>query len=146
MDKIFFIIQIAATLFMTGVIWLTQLVQYPQFARFSGENFTSYHDEYRFWITPIVAPPMIAELFTAVFLLFYKPIEIDTKLVWLGLILVGVIWASTFFLQVPLHEKLARGFDSNVHSLLVKTNWIRTVAWSLRTVLILHFAWLMIRI
>jgi len=130
---------------MTGVIWLTQLVQYPQFERFDAANFTSYHDEYRFWITPVVAPTMIAELFTAIFLLFYKPAELDAKLVWLGLILVGVIWASTFFLQVPLHEKLARGFDANAHSLLVKTNWIRTIAWSARAVLVLYLAWLIMR-
>lgn len=145
MEKILLILQIAATLFMTGVIWLTQLVQYPQFGDFRGEGFTKYHDAYRLWITPVVAPPMIVELVTAILLLFYKSANIDSKLIGFGLILIIIIWASTFFLQVPLHEKLACGFDENAHALLVQTNWIRTVAWSLRAVLVSYFAWLVIR-
>lgn len=145
MEKILLLSHIFATLFLTGVIWTTQLVQYPFFAYFNAETFTKQHDEYRLWITPIVAPPMILELLTAILLLFYPPENIDSKLVLFGLSLVLVIWASTFFIQVPLHEKLARGFDSEAITNLVNTNWIRTIAWSLRAVLVLYFAWLAIR-
>lgn len=145
MEKTVILLQLSATLFMTGVIWLTQLVVYPQLAYLSGENFARCHDAYRFWITPVVAPPMLIELATAILLLFYTPENIDSKFIWAGLMLVAVIWASTFFLQVPLHEKLARGFDPRAHELLVKTNWIRTFAWTLRAALVLYFAWLLIR-
>jgi hypothetical protein len=145
MDKILFILQIASTLFMTGVIWIIQIVQYPFFSYVSTENFIKYHDDYRFWITPIVAPAMIVELLTSVFILFYPPANIDSKLLWLGLILTIIVWASTFFLQVPLHEKLAAGFDANAHSALVNTNWIRTIAWSLRSILMICFIWKAIR-
>jgi hypothetical protein len=145
MDKILFILQIASTLFMTGVIWIIQIVQYPFFSYVSTENFIKYHDDYRFWITPIVAPAMIVELLTSVFILFYPPANIDSKLLWLGLILTIIVWASTFFLQVPLHEKLAAGFDANAHSALVNTNWIRTIAWSFRSLLVIYFVWKAIR-
>jgi hypothetical protein len=146
MEKILLLANIAATLFLTGVIWTTQLVQYPSFAYFNAETFTKHHDEYRLWITPIVAPPMIVELLTAILLLFYPPENIDSKLVWSGLILILIIWASTFFIQVPLHEKLARsGFDAQTITSLVNTNWIRTIAWSLRGALVLYFAWKIIR-
>lgn len=141
MEKILLILQIFSTLFLTGVIWVIQIVQYPFFAYVSAENFTKYHDEYRFWITPIVAPAMIVELLTAIFLLFYPPADIDIKLIWLGLALTLIVWASTFFVQVPLHEKLAHDFNSQTISALVKTNWIRTIAWSLRGALVLYFAW-----
>jgi hypothetical protein len=141
MEKILLILQIASTLFLTGVIWIIQLVQYPFFSRINPETFSEYHDDYRFWITPVVAPPMIVELLTSVFLLFAPPANIDSKFIWSGLILTAVIWASTFFLQVPLHEKLAAGFDSSAHAALVGTNWIRTAAWSLRGLLVLYFAW-----
>lgn len=141
MEKILLLANTAATLFLTGVIWTTQLVQYPFFAYFTAETFTKHHGEYRRWITPIVAPPMIIELLTAILLLFYLPENIDSRLVWLGLVLTLAIWASTFFVQVPLHEKLARGFDLQTIKSLVSTNWIRTVLWSLRAVLVLYFAW-----
>jgi hypothetical protein len=145
MDKLLLILQIFSTLFLTGVIWVIQILQYPFFSYVSAENFTKYHDDYRFWITPIVAPAMIIELLTAIFLLFYPPENIDIKLMWLALALTLIIWASTFFLQVPLHEKLAHGFNSQTLAALVNTNWIRTVCWSLRGGLILYFAWRVIR-
>lgn len=141
MEHLLLIFHIAATLFMTGVIWTTQLVQYPFFAYSEPEKFTAYHDAYRFWITPVVAPPMLIELFTSFLIIFYKPANIESKLVWLGLALTLTVWASTFFLQIPLHEKLARGFDLGIIKSLVATNWIRTAAWSLRSALVLYFAW-----
>ena len=57
-----------------------------------------------------------------------------------GLALVGLIWASTFLVQVPLHEVLARGFDAEAHSRLVASNWLRTFLWSARAVLVLGLA------
>jgi hypothetical protein len=140
-DKIIFLLHIAATLFLTGLIWVIQLVQYPFFSYVGADNFIKYHDDYRFWITPVVAPAMVIELVTAALLFVYPPDGIDEIFLWLGLLLAGVVWASTFFLQVPFHEKLAGGFDPAAHAALVKTNWIRTVAWSLRGVLILYFMW-----
>lgn len=141
MEKNLLLAHIASTLFLTGVIWVIQLVQYPFFSHINPESFTKYHDGYRFWITPIVAPAMIIELLTSIFLLFYPPENIDSKLIWSGFSLTIIIWASTFFLQVPLHEKLACGFDSQVIKNLVKTNWLRTIVWSLRSLLVLYFAW-----
>ncbi|HEY8563647.1 MAG TPA: hypothetical protein VIL74_24925 [Pyrinomonadaceae bacterium] len=145
MEKILLLLNITATLFLTGVVWTVQLVQYPFFSRFESENFTKYHDEYRFWITPIVAPPMIVEIISAVLLVVFPPDRIDPKLFWLGLVLTLIVWVSTFLAQVPLHEKLARGFDARAHSRLVHSNWLRTVAWSLRGGLVFYFAWKAIR-
>jgi hypothetical protein len=74
---------------------------------------------------------------------FYPLPQIDFRLVLGGLGLTLIIWASTFFVQVPLHDKLAGGFDSDAHRLLVNTNWIRAVAWSLRGIIVFYFAWQM---
>ena len=145
MEKILLLLNLASTFFLMGVIWVVQFVQYPFFAYVNPQSFTKYHDDYRFWITPVVAPPMIVELLTSIFLVFYPPANIDSKLLWLALVLTILTWASTFFLQVPLHEKLARGFDSETHAALVGTNWIRTALWSARSFLVLYFAWLVIR-
>ncbi len=49
--------------------------------------------------------------------------------------LLGVVWASTAFVQVPVHERVSRSFDVGVVRKLVATNWIRTIAWTVRTLL-----------
>jgi sugar (pentulose or hexulose) kinase len=43
-----------------------------------------------------------------------------------------LIWASTFWLQVPQHLRLSEPYDSYAQQLLVQTNWIRTLAWTAR--------------
>ena len=141
MTKILFILQVASTLTMFGVIWIIQLVQYPFFSQVGAENFPKYHAAHTFWITPIVAPAMIAELITSVFLIVYPPQNLDVKLLYFGLILAVIVWLSTYFIQIPLHQKLSQSFDTNVHQKLVQTNWIRTIAWSLRAILVLYFVW-----
>jgi hypothetical protein len=143
MEKAILLLNLAATFFLSGIIWLIQLVQYPFFAEVGAENFRKYHAAHTFWITPVVAPPMIIELVTSVLLVFYPLPQIDFRLVLGGLGLTLIIWASTFFVQVPLHDKLAGGFDSDAHRLLVNTNWIRAVAWSLRGIIVFYFAWQM---
>ena len=44
------------------------------------------------------------------------------------------IWASTFFLSVPCHEKLARdGFTEETVRKLIISNWMRTLVWTGRS-------------
>lgn len=146
MAKLLFILQIVSTFYLTGLIWTIQLVQYPFFSYFQNSDFTKYHDDYRFWITPVVAPMMLVELFTAILLLLFPSDEINYNLLIFGLVLVVVIWISTFFVQVPLHEKLAGGFDENAYRSLVNTNWIRTILWTLRGGLMVYLLWRTIKI
>jgi hypothetical protein len=146
MTKILLILQITSTLTMLGVIWIIQLVQYPFFSYVNTESFQKYHAAHTFWITPVVAPTMIIELITSILIIFYPPQSIDLKLFYAGLILTLLVWASTFFIQIPLHNKLANSFDGDAHRLLVKTNWIRTIAWSLRAGLVIYFAWNFIKV
>ena len=146
MEKILLIVQIASTLMLAGVIWVIQLVQYPFFSYVEKADFPKYHAAYTFWITPIVAPLMIVELLTAALILFYPPVYLDYKLFVFGLILCLAAWLSTFFIQIPLHDRLAAGFDAEAHAALVKTNWIRSLAWTARAVLIFYFGWKALRL
>ena len=52
----------------------------------------------------------------------------------LGVVLLVVVWGATFFVAVPRHNLLAAGFNAAVIDSLVATNWIRTIAWTLRAV------------
>jgi hypothetical protein len=92
-------------------------------------------------ITPVVMPPMLIELGAAVWLVWQRPEAVPAWAAWLGLALVGVIWASTALLQVPAHSALTAGFDAAAHSRLVATNWLRTGAWLARAALFGWLAW-----
>lgn len=132
-----FLTHLTATLFMVGVIWFVQIVHYPLFDRVGPSVFTAYSDAHSRLTTYVVGPPMLLELSTGVLLLVFRPANVPAAMLWVGLALIIVIWLSTTFLQVPRHEILGAGFDAVTHRGLVVTNWIRTVAWTLRGILIL---------
>ena len=122
---------------MVGLIWFVQIVHYPLFDRVGSESFTAYSEAHSRLTTLVVGPVMLVELGTAVLLVFFHPPQIPAAALWLGLGLVAVIWLSTALLQVPRHEALGLGFEAVTHQGLVTTNWVRTVAWSVRGVLVL---------
>lgn len=127
----------AATLFMTGLIWFVQIVHYPLFAAVGAAEFPAYSRAHQSLTTFVVGPPMLVEAITAAILVFARPAGVPAWLPWLGLALVAVIWLSTAALQVPAHGRLAGGFVAETGALLVSTNWVRTVAWSLRGAVVL---------
>jgi hypothetical protein len=127
----------AATLFMVGVIWFVQVVHYPLFARVGTPDFSAYSVRHSRLTGLLVGPPMLLEAATAVALVVWTPPGISVSLVWTGLLLVAGIWLSTAVLQSPRHTSLSRGFDPATHQFLVMSNWLRTVLWSLRGLLVL---------
>ncbi|NNF57532.1 MAG: hypothetical protein HKN04_04755 [Rhodothermaceae bacterium] len=139
--KLVFALHAVATLAMFGAIWIVQLVHYPLFSGVGEAGWTAYEGQHQTRITWIVGPLMVVELVTAVWLVFERPPFVPTWMALLGVLLVGVIWLSTAFVQVPLHNTLSQGFDATAHQRLVATNWIRTVAWSLRAGLVSWFVY-----
>jgi hypothetical protein len=126
------ILQLASTLPLVGLIWTIQLVHYPLFAKVGVTGFVDYQHEHMRTIGPLVGPLMLVEVLTALVLLICRP---DDGLAITGFALVVVVWASTAFIQVPCHRKLTSSFDSDAHRRLVRSNWIRTIAWSMRGVI-----------
>jgi uncharacterized membrane protein len=127
----------AATWMMVGLIWFVQVVYYPLFAQVGTSVFSTYESDHTRLTTWIVGPPMLLEAATAAFLLLSRPAGVSAFQVWLGALLLVGIWLSTAFLQVPQHTVLTGGFDTTAHRTLVFSNWLRTVAWSLRECLAL---------
>jgi hypothetical protein len=127
----------AATLFMVGVIWFVQVVHYPLFARVGRPDFAAYSGSHSRLTGLVVGPPMLVEAATAVVLVVWTPPGISVPLIWTGLVLVAGIWVSTALLQSPRHTTLGRGFDPSAHQFLVTSNWLRTVLWSLRGLVVL---------
>jgi hypothetical protein len=126
-----------ATLFMTGLVWFVQVVHYPLFDGVGRDSFVAYEIEHSRRTTRVVGPVMLVEGASAAALLGVRPAAIPASWAWVGFVLLGVVWISTVFLQVPQHRALERGFDGGVHRALVAGNWIRTIAWSARSVLAL---------
>ena len=130
------LLQAFSTFAMTAVIWFVQLVQYPSFARVDAASFSDFHAFHSTRITLIVAPLMILEAVSAAALVLRPERFAAPRELWFGLGLVALIWASTALLQVPMHQRLGAGFDESAWRFLCNTNWIRTLAWSLRAVLV----------
>ncbi|MCJ8275239.1 MAG: hypothetical protein HRT44_00125 [Bdellovibrionales bacterium] len=129
-------IHFATCLFMTGVIWIVQLVHYPSFAYVASESFYNFNKFHQMSISLVVMPAMILELLTGFALVALSPAN-AINVILLGLLL--LIWLSTFFLSVPLHNSLMnQGFDTKVIEQLVFTNWPRTILWSLRSTLLIY--------
>ena len=131
------LLQAAATLFMTGVIWFVQIVHYPLMARVGTSGFRDYEVAHARLTGYVVIVPMLVELVCAILLLLRPPATFPRSVVIAGAVLVVLIWMSTFLLQVPQHDKLHHAFDPQAHLRLVSTNWIRTIAWSIRAALVL---------
>ena len=127
----------AATLFMVGLIWFVQVVHYPLFGRVGVKDFRAYAEAHSRLTTRVVGPPMLLEASTAALLLFVRPGSVPASLAWTGAVLLAIIWLSTALLQVPRHTRLGLGFDAEAHKFLVLSNWLRTVAWSLRGFVVL---------
>lgn len=118
------LVHLAATLVRVGIIWFVQVVHYPLFSR-------------------VVGPPMLVEMATALTLVLVRPAGVPVNAILLGIILLAIVWLSTALLQVPRHKTLGAGFDDRVCTNLVVSNWIRTIAWSLRGLLAL---WMVARV
>ena len=132
-----FFINIASTWFMVGLIWFVQIVHYPLFGYIGSKEFSTFHENHKILIAPVVLIVMIIELVTSGILIFQIPMGIPNWTAIVGIILLGVIWFSTLFLQIPYHNRLSSKFDDNALIMLVNTNWIRTICWSLRGIIML---------
>ena len=136
-DAAALLVHAAATVGMAGVIWFVQVVHYPLFGSIAPERFADFESAHRRRTTWVVAPLMLAELATAVTLVVRPPRGGPPWAPPVGLGLLALVWLSTFAVQVPLHETLTRGFDATAHRRLVRTNWLRTAAWTARAALAL---------
>jgi hypothetical protein len=123
----------AAVAAMCGLIWFVQIVHYPLFAAIGRTEFPRYAEAHRRLTSWVVAPVMGVELISAVLVWGNRP---GAPAVF-GLVVLGLIWLSTAFVQVPLHERLGRGFDAAAAARLVRTNWLRTIGWTVRLGLVL---------
>jgi hypothetical protein len=119
---------------MTGVIWIIQLIHYPAFIYIDHTRWTDFHRLHTRGITPLVAPLMLIELALSIVWVYQDitPFSLTNLAFVLGL------WLSTFIIQVPIHDQLVSIKDEKLIQKLIKTNWIRTILWTAKTLLLLQ--------
>jgi hypothetical protein len=127
------LVQVFSCFFLTGLIWLIQIVNYPAFQFVDENRFHEFHRFHSGRITWIVAPIMFTELGSALWLTFSQGGFLWTA----NFASVVLVWLLTGFVSVPIHNKLALGKSRRLIEDLVKTNWLRTAVWSLRSLSLL---------
>jgi hypothetical protein len=123
---------VAATLYMVGLIWMVQIVHYPLLALVGTDRASDVAREHQRRTGNVVGLPMLIEGVSTLALLLWRPDGVSWWLPWLNGVFLAVALGCTIFLSVPLHEKMAKNPDSTVGHRLVVTNWPRTIAWSAR--------------
>lgn len=124
-------LHLLVTFGLVVLIWLIQLLHYPSFRFVAPERFADFAGFHQTWISFVVMPLMLAEL---------ALVAVQFRLVLA--VIVALVWASTFFLQVPCHQILSGGYDREVIERLISTNWIRTILWSIKFLILAYgFKW-----
>ena len=133
-----FIITLALTLYMTGMIWCMQILEYPLFALVGPKEFPAYHRRHNRGLPFLVIIPSIAAFVSAVVLIFTRPARLP---LWASIavaVLDLVIIVVTVVREAPLHAQLDReGYSPTVIRQLVQWNWIRTLLWTVNALLLL---------
>jgi len=130
------IVHLAATAGFCTLLWVVQLVVYPQMANVRAVDFKEYHARHTRSITWIVAPLFFAEglCASASFWLGWK-----LQPGWQGasVLLFAANSGLTFLWFVPAHNRLAGGKDEKLLQSLVRMNRWRTTLSSARVLVVM---------
>lgn len=117
-----------STISMTGIIWHVQLVTYPLFKELHGNGLVEFHACYTGKMTFLVLPLMGCELLASLYFTYLNSDWVNIML----LLSVVLLWMITLFISVPLHSKIGKGEEKAINP-LIKSNWLRTTIWTLRS-------------
>jgi len=131
-------IQLLACAWMTGIIWVIQVVHYPMFAAISDDHFQDRMNRHTKTIGPIVGLPMLIEVASGLALLYWPSPKLPEFWAFINIGLIALLFFATALFSIPAHRQLAlNGKDSMVIQKLISSNWIRTSVWTLRLLLLM---------
>jgi hypothetical protein len=127
----------SATVYLTGAIWFVQAVHYPLFRNIAPVEFFGYflgHQRLARWV---FFPGALLEAATALLIVYLFPQILSETFFAASLFLLGVIWISIIFLNLPAKRQLRReGNGRRLVATAISSNWICTISWSLRCALL----------
>ena len=124
---------LTSTSIMVGVIWVIQLVHYPSFKYVNESDYIIFQKYHMSNISYIVYPIMFTELTTAILIFFSGE---KSFFFMLSLICLFLIWVITGVLFTKFHNILQKGKDLKMIEKMIKANWMRTLLWTLRLIMI----------
>ena len=113
---------------MFVILWLVQLVIYPGFLSCDRFRLVEWHRSYTSRVAWVIVPIMFTQLPLVAYLTWQRPNAANL----IALTTLLACWALTFGVSVPLHRKIDAG-DTSTPTVqrLIRTNWPRTLLWSL---------------
>jgi len=110
---------------------LVQIIIYPGMHGWQHDQFVRLHWAYWRQIFCIVVPLILAQAALALLLFLQEP----HPLLMSQIALMIFAWLITFAYSVPAHKRLQKGYNKRAVNRLVRTNWLRTIAWSVISLL-----------
>ena len=126
-------VQLALTAYLVGLIWLIQLIHYPAFRSLAPERWRDFHQAHTAALGLLAGGPMILSLLIGCWLAWTAPSTRQFAVIGLE----AVAWIATFVFSVPQHHRLASEPNAEAIERLIATNWIRTIAWSVKLCVLL---------
>lgn len=117
---------------MCGLIWVIQVVHYPTFVFVERDRYAEFQRLHEMRISLIVIPVMLLELVSGALIALRQ----ESSLWTINLVLILLVWGSTFAIQSPIHGKLEKGFDERLVKRLLRSNWVRTVLWTIHSLIV----------
>jgi hypothetical protein len=122
---------LGATWTMVGVIWFVQVVHYPLLAMVGVDRAPEIAVEHQRRTGFVVGLPMAVEGVSTLLLLATRPAGVFWILPWVAAVLLAVALGCTVMISVPLHAQMASKPTPDIGHRLERTNWPRTIAWTL---------------
>ena len=124
-------------LIMVGVSLITHFITYPSFRLINPNIFPEYHKSYTNKMLFIVAPIMTIELISTLLIVIFDINYSYTDII--ILVVLMLIWVLTFYMIVPIHNKLSATYNKELNQKLIKYNGIRTTFWIIKLILFVGF-------
>jgi hypothetical protein len=113
---------------MMVILWLVQLIIYPSFLHVEKSSLVQWHQRYTKRVSYIIIPTMIGQMGLVIHATF---MQMNLRNLF-ALMLIAFCWLLTFTVSVPLHRTIEQGEgDDTILHRLVRTNWPRTILWTL---------------
>ncbi len=130
------VLNIVLSAFLTGLIWLIQLVHYPLFLEVSEKTFGTYEKKHQRAISPLVAPVMLVDIALSFILLFTSWYDRFDVLIIIAFAMNALVFLSTLFIFAPLHQSLSRQYSKTKIRKLIRLNFFRTFGWTALTIIL----------
>ena len=128
-------IHLISTSMMVAIIWIVQILHYPTFKFIDQKKYEEFQDFHMKRISYIIIPIMLVELISVVIVLILN--SSLNMLLGASLMLLIFIWILTALLFSKVHAYLLKGYDEDSINKLIGLNWIRTISWTIRLIILL---------